>query len=114
MKSTNYPVCLRPERPTFLYNKNTGIKPGNKKSSYSSIAQNTFRDLVYRGKITKDICPVMRKSGGRTALINSSPVHPSGRRMRHYEYGGLYLNINFCAEDIVELTRWMLGTFGDN
>ena len=90
-----------------------GIKfPGREPlhiSSWRQILIEAAEVLAKDGAITADKCPIVG-----LGIINSSPNGPSGAAFRHYKAisGGLYLDVNWNAGNIIRHSRKLLAHFG--
>ena len=71
--------------------------------------------LVENDKISKDNCPISKKEGAKTYLLNTKPYHRDGAKFYlKKEIGGLWLFTNFSAPNAQKNARWLLEEYGDD
>lgn len=71
--------------------------------------------LVKTGKISKDNCPISKKEGAKTYLLNTEPYDRDGAEFYlKKEIEGLWLFTNFSAPNAQKNARWLLEEYGDD
>ena len=72
--------------------------------------------FIREGLLTKDKCPVVVGGMHERCLINSEPVHPSGRGFRRVNVlsNGLYLEANLYSRDIAKYCAPMVQKLGED
>lgn len=84
-------------------------------NSWRSLFKQVAEWLIGRGELTQGKCPVLRTNNpsGR-CIVNTQPQHPSGTRFRFPAQlsNGLYLNVHFSAQNMVEECTRLLAALG--
>ncbi len=84
-------------------------------NSWRSLFKQVAEWLIGRGELTQGKCPVLRTNNpsGR-CIVNTQPQHPSGTRFRFPAQlsNGLYLNVHFSAQNMVEECTRLLAAMG--
>ena len=71
---------------------------------------------IREGILTNDKCPVVVLGMHERCLINSEPIHPSGRGFRRVNVlsNGLYLEANLYSRDVARYCAPMVQEFGED
>lgn len=81
---------------------------------FNDILREVFKILIDNGKITSEVCPVVRNVNNKGYLVNTKPQHKNENPFRcPFEYKNLFLEMDGNSERVIYHANFLIDTFGN-